>query len=343
MEDVGILALKSSQLIVLLTYYIQAMMPVLIVGAPGIGKSDIVALIAKKLKADFLIMHPVVSDPTDVKGMPFVIDGQAVWLPFGDLKMMIDAKKLLIVFLDDLGQAPPMVQAAFMQMLLAREINGQKISDHVVFIAATNDKAHMAGVSGILEPVKSRFATIVSLMVDVIDWYAWAIKNGVNHKMTQFIKHKPDLLFQFKPTTDIRNTPNPRTVTFAAKALDFGDIGMPEYLERVGVQGACGEAFCHELYGFLNVYKDLPDFETAIEFPRKIDMPKTTAGNLAFAGMLGYYVTDDTIKPVMKLVDRFESPEYGVQTLQIAQARNKKIKRNRPVIDWLTENQDIMT
>ncbi len=332
--------MKPSQLFVLLLHYISANRPVLIVGPPGCGKSDIVGQVAKKLKADFILMHPVVSDPTDVKGMPFVINGRAVWLPFGDLELMMNAKKLLIVFLDDLGQAPPMVQAAFMQLLLAREVNGQKISDHVVFIAATNDKNHMAGVAGILEPVKSRFGTIAFLEVDALDWIDWAIRHNVTHQMIQFIRHRPELLSKFEATADIRNTPSPRTVTFAAEALTYE---MPKDLERLAIQGSVGEKFAIELYGYLRVYRDLPDFDTAIEHPRKVKMPETAMGNYAFAGMLGYYANDSNIKPIMKLVDRFASPEFGVQVLTIAQARNKKIKHNRPVINWLTDNQDIIT
>ena len=67
-------------------------------------------------------------------------------------------------FLDDLGQAPMSVQAAAMQLILARRINGFKISDKVIFMAATNRREDKAGVTGILEPVKSRFAWIVELV-----------------------------------------------------------------------------------------------------------------------------------------------------------------------------------
>ena len=91
--------------------------------------------------------------------MPFVTDGQAEFLPFGDLRALIQADKDTVFFLDDLGQAPPTVQAAAMQLILARRINGHHVSDSVTFIAATNRKQDKAGVSGILEPVKSRFAT----------------------------------------------------------------------------------------------------------------------------------------------------------------------------------------
>ncbi len=338
-EAGSILPITALQLMVLLRKYVEKNRPVLVVGAPGIGKSDVVTQLAKKMKADFLIMHPVVSDPTDIKGMPCVIGEEAMWIPFGDLKAMMTAKKLLIVFLDDLGQAPPMVQAAFMQLLLLREINGQKISPHVVFVSATNGKEHMAGVSGILEPVKSRFATIVHLECDAVAWIDWATKTGINHKMVQFIRKQPQMLLQFEATSDMVNTPSPRTVVFASEALDYD---LPADIERIAVQGAVGEGFAIDLYAFLSVYDELPDIDMALRHPSRIDMPTSASANLAFAGALGYYANDDNIKNIMKLIKRFKSPEYGSQALTMAQNRNKKIRHNRVVIEWLTENHDIM-
>src|SRR5438105_5983575 len=116
--------------------------PVLIKGKPGIGKSDIVEQVQVKTGFEYILTHPVVSDHTDFKGLPFANKEftKADFLPYGDLHQMIHADKPTIVFLDDLGQAPISVQAACMQLLLARRINGHKISKHVTFVAATNRK-----------------------------------------------------------------------------------------------------------------------------------------------------------------------------------------------------------
>lgn len=48
------------------------------------------------------------------------------------------ATKLTACFIDDLGQATPAVQAAAMQLILALTLNGHRVSDQVVFVAATN-------------------------------------------------------------------------------------------------------------------------------------------------------------------------------------------------------------
>ncbi len=63
-------AVKPSQLRTLLSHTIPARM-----AAPGIGKSSIVEQACVEADADCIVMHPVVSDPTDFKGMPWVGEG----------------------------------------------------------------------------------------------------------------------------------------------------------------------------------------------------------------------------------------------------------------------------
>jgi len=159
------MSVTPSQLTTLLTGYFSIREPVLVTGAPGIGKSDIIAQAATANGMGLLISHPVTADPTDAKGLPWPVQGSdhATFLPFGDLYQAINATSPMVWFLDDLGQASPAVQAAFMQLLLARRVNGHALPECVTFAAATNRRIDRAGVSGILEPVKSRFASIVEL------------------------------------------------------------------------------------------------------------------------------------------------------------------------------------
>jgi len=62
-------AVKPSQLRTLLSHTIPAKMAVLICSGPGIGKSSIVEQACAETDADCIVMHPVVSDPTDFKRM----------------------------------------------------------------------------------------------------------------------------------------------------------------------------------------------------------------------------------------------------------------------------------
>ena len=292
------LALKPSQLFEFLIKAVPAKENVLIKGAPGTGKTDIGHQVSHHLESDLVLMHPVVSDPTDFKGIPWVFDHEgskkAVFLPTEDLEKLMTATKLTIAFPDDVGQAPPAVQAALMQLLLSRSINGHKISDHVAFIAATNRKADKAGVSGMLEPVKSRFSTIVELMVDVDDWVTWALANNVPTELIAFIRYRPNLLHDFKPTSDLTNSPCPRTVTNAGRLMQ---LGLPKDVELPIFAGACGEGWASEFMAFLQISRQLITPDMILMNPNGCDVPTKPAALYATTVSLASKASETMRRP----------------------------------------------
>ena len=252
--------MTPQQLKALLTASIAARLPVLVTGAPGAGKSDIVAQAAAAAAADLLISHPVVSDPTDAKGLPWKKEGEdtAPFLPFGDLAQALASTAPLVWVVDDLGQAAPAVQAAYMQLILARRVNGHALPDCVTFVAATNRRTDRAGVSGILEPVKSRFATIVELVPDLDQWCSWALDNGIAAEIVAFVRFRPELFNRFEPSADLSNCPLPRTWSHVSRLMDLdldADVLAP------AICGAVGEGAGAEFIAFLRLWSDLPDID----------------------------------------------------------------------------------
>lgn len=315
----------------------KALEPVLLKGMPGIGKTDIVKLACKMLGAKLFICHPVVDEPTDYKGFPFVVEGKAEFLPYGMLRLIIEAKKLTVVFLDDLGQAGPSVQAAAMQLLLGREINGKKVSDKVVFVAATNRKQDRAGVSGLLEPVKSRFLSILELSVDVSEWIEWGAANGQPSSNLVFIQTRPNLLCDFKPTADITNTPCPRTVAHCGRIIkmDFDPV-----IEHAMFAGAAGVAFATELSGFMRLARMNIDPHLALANPDTVDIPTQPDRRYALAGSIAEFVREDTMPNFVQLLSRME-PEYSVLAMTLARGRDKTLAQTRAFAMWAKDNTDI--
>ena len=192
--------MKPSHLSTYLELAIRNRTPVLITGAPGIGKSDIVGQAAAKAGYELIVEHPVVADPTDYKGIPWVDkDGNANFVPIGNLARMMQATSPTVVLLDDIGQAMLAVQAAVMQLLLARRVNDKLIPDCVTFLAATNRRTDRAGVTGLLEPVKSRFVSIINLDVDLEDWVKWALANNLPTELIAFIRFRPGCCMTLLP------------------------------------------------------------------------------------------------------------------------------------------------
>lgn len=295
---------------------IAARLPVLITGAPGIGKSDIVAQAADIAGCDLILSHPAVADPTDAKGLPWVVDGQATFLPFGELRRALDATKPTVWFLDDLGQASAAVQASYMQLLLARRVNGHVLSDQVTFVAATNRRTDRAGVSGILEPVKSRFGSIVELEPTIDDWCKWAIDHDVPPVLLAYLRFQPDCLSQFTASADLVNCPMPRTWSHVAKILG---LGLSAGIQHAAIAGAVGEGAAVQFSAFLRMYAELPSIDQILIDPKSVKIPDQPATLYAVATAVAHRTTDANFGRVAQFVQRLVDDtkgEFGVLLLR---------------------------
>lgn len=293
---------NPSELTELLTAYVPERLPVLITGPAGIGKSDIVEQVARATGHELLISHPVVEDPTDSKGLPFPsADGtSAAHLPFGDLERAVNSDKPLIWFLDDLGQASPAVQAAKMQLLLARRVGNHALPSHVTFVAATNRRTDNAGVTGILDPVISRFATVVELEPNINDWTAWAVQNSVPPELVAFLRFRPDLLLVKKKGRDIENTPCPRSWGFVAKTVPV----VPKALELKSYTGTVGEGGAVEFMGFLEIYRQLASPDAILTSPDTAAIPDLPAALYAITAALAAYANEANFDRVLTYTNR---------------------------------------
>ncbi|MFL9911952.1 ATP-binding protein [Paraburkholderia sp. RL17-337-BIB-A] len=291
-----------AQLTELLSLYVPKRLPVLITGRPGIGKSDIVEQTARDTDHELLISHPVVEDPTDSKGLPFPgADGTtAKFLPFGDLERAMTARRPLIWFLDDLGQASPAVQAAKMQLLLARRVGEHVLPPQVTFLAATNRRTDNAGVTGILDPVISRFATVVELEPTIDDWTKWAVRSNVQAELIAFLRFRPDLLSVQKTSRDIENAPSSRSWGFVAKTMEI----VPRHLEHISYAGSVGEGAATELVSFLQIYRELPSPDAILLTPDTAVIPEKTSALYAVATALAARASEANFDRVVTYTER---------------------------------------
>lgn len=302
--------LKPNKALELLSATIPSRLSVLLAGPPGVGKSDLVAQAAAACGHDLVVSHPVVSDPTDFKGLPWPgKSGEtAEFLPFGEFAAALKAERPTVWFLDDLGQAPASVQAACMQLLLARRVNGHILPDCVTFVAATNRRGDKAGVQGLLEPVKSRFAAIIELEPDVDAWTNWAIGSGMPPELIAFIRFRPDLLHGFKPTQDLEQSPCPRTWAFVGKLIG---LSLPREIELAAYAGAVGEGAAVELMAFLEIYRSLPSLDAILLDPDAASIPAEPSALYAVSAGLAARANAENCERVFRYAERLREAGHG--------------------------------
>lgn len=175
--------------------YIPSNHNLMIIGDHGIGKSQITAQVYKTEDVNFITLFlGQMGDPGDLIGMP-VVDtkkknmitqfAKPVWWPE-------DESKPVVLFLDELNRANPMLLAAVMDLTLNRRLMGRSLPPGSRIISAINH-GDQYQVQDLDPALYDRFI-VVNLLCVASEWLDFAQKNGLHRDVIEFIKTKPDLL-----------------------------------------------------------------------------------------------------------------------------------------------------
>lgn len=239
----------------------QRKLPVFLWGPPGIGKSSIVAQIAKEQEIGFIDLRLSLLDPTDLRGIPFfnANDNSAVWAPASFLPD--GSVEEGILFLDELNTAAPMVQASAYQLILDRKIGEYTLPKGWSIIAAGNRESDRGVVFRMASPLANRFVHL-EMEVSVDDWQQWAKKAAIEPTIIAFIVYRPDALFAFDTSNDNKAFATPRTWAYVNEIL----LSQPEEdILMEMVSGAIGEELAASFLGFRAVAQSLPDIEGILD------------------------------------------------------------------------------
>src|SRR4029079_16077237 len=174
-------SMKTSEVARALAALVPTGRPVYLWGPPGCGKSSVVRQAATALGLDLVDVRATLLDPVDLRGLPRVSKDTAVWCP----PAFLPRSGTGLLFLDELAQAAPMVQAACLQLTLDRRIGEYELPSGWSVIAASNRAEDRAGTHRLITPLLNRFVH-VDLDVSADDWQAWAVAAGVAPEVRAF-------------------------------------------------------------------------------------------------------------------------------------------------------------
>ena len=317
----------------------------MIYGPPGVGKSDVVAQVAKNLGYDLLDVRLTLYDPVDLKGFPDkdTETGQMRFLPPSFLPPMKikgrPNKTRGILFLDELTSAERSMQAAAYQLILNRAIGDTYTLPagwHIV--AAGNRAQDRALVNAMPSALANRFIHI-DFEVSHRDFCDWAIAHDISTVLLAFLRFRPHLLHDFKPTENPRAFPTPRSWMFVNKLLQQA---LPPALEHELLAGAVGQGAATELLAFMQVYRDLPDLDAVLANPATAVVPAAhTSVMFALATALSTKVTPALMAPAMQYVSRW-APEFQVLFLRDAARRDRTIGSTPAFVQWVLKYGDLL-
>jgi hypothetical protein len=214
-------------------------------------------------------------DPVDLRGLPRLTEEAAVWCP----PAFLPREGQGVLFLDELAQAPPLVQAACLQLTLDRKLGEYELPAGWTVVAAGNRAEDRAGTHRVISPLLNRFVHL-DLDVSNEDWQDWAVTAGIAPEVRAFLRFRPGLLFQFDPATSPRAYATPRSWVFVSDVLK----ATPGDLTTEVVAGCVGEGPAAEFAGFHTLYRELPDVDQALSKPEVAPVPREPAVLYALVG-----------------------------------------------------------
>jgi hypothetical protein len=198
----------------------------------------------------------------------------------------------------------------------------------VRFVLCTNRKGDKASVRGIIEPLKSR-CCIVELEVNVDDWCLWANQNGMPPELVAFAKLRPNLLHDFKPTSDLSNSSSPRGFERIGRYMLEG---CPKGIEYEMFRGCCGDQLATEFCGFLKNFREMPDPETYINDPKK-ELPTEESTLYALSAAVAARANKSNVSKIYDLAMRLDA-EYSTFMVFSMVQRDKKMAQCSGMAIW---------
>jgi hypothetical protein len=323
-------------------------------GDPGIGKSDIVRAIAKKLKLYLIDIRLAQCDPVDLSGFPMIhANGKRARyvpmdifpledteLPFLDPNDESKGRYVgFLIFLDEINSAALAVQAASYKLLLDKTVGQYSLHPKTKIVCAGNLTSSGAIVNRMGTAMQSRLVHL-QLGVDPLSWCEdWAVQAGIDHRVVSFITNQPQNLHNFDPKskTDDFTFACPRTWEFVSKLLSKHKDATGNDSPLQGILpllvGTVGEGMAMLFKAYSETIMKLPSINDIVSNPQGALLDEEPAMLFAISHMLASYVTPDNLVPVMEYLGRMPG-EFATITLQTTLKRDISMLHEEPIQEW---------
>jgi hypothetical protein len=174
----------------------RARRPALLEGHTGIGKSDVVAQVARELGIGYTVLDLSLLEPPDLVGLPVISDGRTAYAPPRSLPL--DGAGILM--LEELNRADRFIQQPALQLLTARRLHEYVLPPGWVAFAAINPETDEYQVTPLDLALRVRFLYL-AVRADRDAWLLWAGANGVHPAVLQLARRHDRVLDDTPPRT----------------------------------------------------------------------------------------------------------------------------------------------
>lgn len=268
----------------LVEHLFHARTPGMILGNPGLGKTQIPRQVAAKLGIGIQEMLGFLYEPVDFRGL-LDIDQEtkstrSYSLGKWPLARFVKEGRLPergIYLLDDALNAETSVLDAYAEPFCEHTVNGEPLAPGWVLIGTGNHIGTGTSAKAMPSHLANRMV-IATLTPDWEQWAGWAAGVVRPELIGYFELSKGQELFEFKQPEPNRPYLTPRSLVNLSKSLDVwegnnGGKRAPQWLYSTAV-GLAGS----KLYATVDHIHELCAFDSITKDPKKAKMPKSGEG-----------------------------------------------------------------
>ena len=266
--------------------------PLLIHGAPGVGKSQIVKQVAEELGIGFIDVRLAEMDAVDIRGLPSVDNDKhsMTWNPPDFWPRLPDSKGIL--FLDEIVSCDRSIQVAAYELILDRKLGDMyRVPDGWYICAAGNRVEDRAVAMSMSSALANRFMH-VELAENCDDWVKWAINEGINPSVVGYIRYRPEMLHHMEGENLEYGWPSPRSWEKVSHMVDIMEkTNAKKTTIKKIVFGLVGPGAGSE---FMEFYKNRAIYENLLEMmldeTKEVVIPQAADQQYAMASAMVYHL-----------------------------------------------------
>ena len=300
-----------------------------LVSDPGIGKTSIVKQICTEEGYHLIEVVLPQYDPAELSGFPMLDMENKLYERARPFWWSFPTDKPTVIFFDEISQGTTPHHNVVAKLINERNLGPDRVlPDNVVIVTSGNKMSNRAGTQPMPSHLKDRL-TFLEIEADIETFLDHAFKLEMDHRITGFLRHRPDFLAMFDAAADA--CPSPRSWMRVDTILSY-NIGRLE--EMLTVAGQIGNGAQADFLGYLEVASDMPDPEEVLKDPMGAKVPEDPAVLYATCAALSSYVTKSTAANLCKYVDRFKNKEFSAFCIRDALKRTPDLKKEKAVTQW---------
>ncbi len=303
----------------------------LIWGTPGIGKTELVEAVGRKLQREVLTVHAVTFEPTDLRGLPNIKDNKTCW-SIPDFLPKIGTSGIL--FLDELNRAATSTQNALLRLMREKKIGDYCLPDTWDIVAACNPSKSSSGVMQTSSAMNNRVMHLF-MDADLDEWCNWHLKADLNAMVRAFVRFRPEHFNKFDKSA--LAFPSPRSWESVSK------ISSRHPVQQVALGmygGLVGHGVAVEFLAFEKIYNNLPDIDDILLRPTTAKVPTDIAAKYAVACALGRKATPTNIGSIVQYTARMDR-EFNVMCMVDALGLENGINKTPEYSMWIADNSSV--